>query len=510
MALIQSLRLEQRLLAGLAKFPKKFYYLEKFIGDEDFTSHSYKKIFYHLKRSILNGDSVDATTLTAKLEAEKLCFLDEQVGTYDFISNLFENPIKEEMVEQTAKDLKPFTARRRIHAAFLEGAEKMKGLKNASLDEILSISDKVFNNEITYYDGDSGPENIYDELMEVIEDLGNNPISEVGFVGPHKRVHEMYGSLLRPGDITVILARSGVGNTKFCMDFCTKGSLKYNNVPILHFDNGEMSKKDLMFRQMSALTGIPPYYFETGKWRSIEWNGMSNEQIVSLVRSQWPKVKDMKFFYFNVANYTTEAMIQLIQSFYYSSIGRGNPLIFSFDYIKSPLEGRGSQSQWQEVGTMIQKFKSFIQAELLHEGNPVISMITSVQANRSGIVGNRNSSDLPDDAGQVGLSDMITQQCSHMFLLREKTLDEMRNEPDFGTHKLKPIKTRFLGKSAARATQQIMMPNNRQRKNEVFLEVNGFSVEEKGDLVDFMNGDRTDNVEPIEESDNAGGLPEGI
>ena len=47
----------------------------------------------------------------------------------------------------------------------------------------------------------------------------------------------MYGSLLRPGNITVIVARSGVGKTQFCIDFVTKTSEKYE-VPILHFDNG--------------------------------------------------------------------------------------------------------------------------------------------------------------------------------------------------------------------------------------------------------------------------------
>ena len=55
------------------------------------------------------------------------------------------------------------------------------------------------------------------------------------------------------------------------------------------------------------------------------------------------------------------------------------------------------------------------------------------------------------------------------------------------------------------------MPNNRQRRNEINLEINGFSVVEKGDLVDFINSDRTDTVEPMQggAEDNLG-LPEGI
>ena len=387
----------------------------------------------------------------------------------------------------------------------------MKSAKNHSIEEVIAAADKIFNNRIAYLEGSSGPEDIYSDMREVIEGLGNNPVGEIGYVGPHKRVHDLFGSLLRPGDITVIVARSGVGKTKFCMDFCTKVAAEYNDVPVLHFDNGEMSKRDLQFRQMSALTGIPPYYFETGKWRRIEYGGMSSDEVVSLVRRVWPKLEKMRFYYYNVANHTTEEQLNILQKFYYGEVGRGNPMIFSYDYIKSPIEGRGSSSQWQEVGTMIQKYKTFIQAELLHDGEPVIPMITSVQANRGGIVGNRNSSDLDDDTGQVGLSDMISQQCSHMFLLREKTLDEMEREDGFGTHKLKPLKNRFLGKNASRATERILMPNNRQRRNEINLEIDGFQVKEKGDLIDFINFDRTDDVEPIEggTEDNRQ-IPEGM
>ena len=67
--------------------------------------------------------------------------------------------------------------------------------------------------------------------------------------------------------ITVVVARAGVGKTQFCMDFCTKVSSINNNVPILHFDNGEMSKEELIVRQCSALSGVPMHLLETGRWR---------------------------------------------------------------------------------------------------------------------------------------------------------------------------------------------------------------------------------------------------
>ena len=74
---------------------------------------------------------------------------------------------------------------------------------------------------------------IFDEMEDFIErgeiiQLTNLPM------GPHQRVNELYGSLLRPGNITVVVARAGVGKTQFCMDFCTKVSEMNNHVPVLH------------------------------------------------------------------------------------------------------------------------------------------------------------------------------------------------------------------------------------------------------------------------------------
>ena len=113
-------------------------------------------------------------------------------------------------------------------------------------------------------------------------------------------------------------------------------------------------------------------------------------------------------------------------------------------------------------------------------------MITSVQSNRSGIVNNRQAQDVADDASIVSLSDRITQFCSHMFILREKTLDETANEPNFGTHKLINIKSRHLGSEYMRAINPVRMPEGSLRKNAINLHMDGFQVEERGDMVDLV------------------------
>ena len=103
----------------------------------------------------------------------------------------------------------------------------------------------IFDVDPEFDNSDEGVCDIFKEMPNIIEDRGENNITEFGPSGPHPRLQEMFGSLLRPGNITTIVARSGVGKTNFVMDFCTKVSLKHS-IPVIHFDNGEMSKEELI------------------------------------------------------------------------------------------------------------------------------------------------------------------------------------------------------------------------------------------------------------------------
>jgi hypothetical protein len=312
-------------------------------------------------------------------------------------------------------------------------------------------------------------------------------------MGPHQRVNELYGSLLRPGNITVVVARAGVGKTQFCMDFCTKVSAINNNTPVLHFDNGEMSKEELIIRQCSAISGVPMHLLETGRWRQ------AGEEVVNKVRQTWNKIKNLKFYYYNVAGHSIDSMLNIIRRFYYSEIGRGNKMIFSFDYIKTTYERQNGASSWETVGRMVDKFKQLIQKELCFNDAPTVAMLTSVQSNRLGITNNRSAENVVDDESIVSLSDQITQFCSHLFLLRQKTMDEIQSEPEgFGTHKLICLKYRWLGKDVHRALQPVEMPDGSKRKNYINLHMENFALEERGDLQDLVDHMDSEGVEAVE------------
>jgi len=273
------------------------------------------------------------------------------------------------------------------------------------------------------------------------------------------------------------------------MDYTTRTAAKYD-IPVLHFDNGEMSEEELTLRQCSAMTGIPIYLLQSGKWRTSSYKDWTVEEVVERVRSAWDQIKsgNMKFYYENVAGMSAEEMCSYLKRFYYSKVGRGNKMIFSFDYIKTDFNNLGKNEGWQQVASMVHLFKQTIHRDLCFDGKPCVSMMTSVQANRLGITGNRGADAIVDDESVVSLSDGITQFCSHLFLLRRKIPDEIHEDGDrFGTHKLVNLKARHLGKEALRAINPVEMPDGSNRKNFINLNIENFRVEERGDLQDVVN-----------------------
>lgn len=495
--MVYSYELEQHLIAGLIKHPQTYPLIASFIDPSDFFDQNTivnKTIFSVLRQSLEKGDALDEVILTQRVQSLNISF-EDNINISDYIKALSLRQISKDGVLKAAQELKKITVRREIHNSSLDVAKSMKSLSaDASFDEIVSQADKIYNDKINLYEmGSNKPENLFDEMEDFIEERGNNPIDEFGLMGPHQRVNDLYGSLLRPGNITVVVARAGVGKTQFCMDFCTKVSEMNNNVPVLHFDNGEMSKEELIIRQCSALSGIPMHLLETGRWRQ------AGDDVINKVRSTWNKIKNFKFYYYNVAGHSIDSMLNIIRRFYFSEIGRGNKMIFSFDYIKTTYERQNGASSWETVGRMVDKFKQLIQKELCFNDVPAVAMLTSVQSNRLGITNNRSAENVVDDESIVSLSDQITQFCSHLFLLRQKTMDEIQSEPEnFGTHKLICLKYRWLGKDVHRALQPVEMPDGSKRKNYINLHMENFALEEKGDLQDLVDHMDSEGVGALE------------
>ena len=479
--MVYSYEIEQQVLAGLLNNPHTYIEVAPFLSAQDFVSDVNSVIFSFLKADYDQGNFIDEVILSERIKLSGISF-EANINIGDYTKSIKLRKGSPSSLTESAKELKKLSVRRGIAENAQKLISTMSSLNTSkNLTEIVDAADSIYNSNINLYEnGENFPQDIFDEMEDMVELKGNNPKSGFGPPGPHKMLNTLFGSILRPGNITTIVARTGVGKTQFVMDFCTKVSVA-EKIPVLHLDNGEMSKEELLMRQCASLSGVPLNLLETGQWRK------AGAETVNKVRSVWGTIKNYQFFYQNVGGMAVDSMIQMIKHFYFSKVKRGNPLILSFDYIKTTSENTKNKSEWQIVGEMVDKFKRLIQRDVTVDGEPMIAMMTSVQSNRQGITTNRNSDNIVEDESIVSLSDRITQFSSHLFSLRQKTLDELAVEEGFGTHRLTCFKYRHLGSDIHRAIQPVRMPNGDLKRNFINLNFDNFDISEVGDLQDMVN-----------------------
>ena len=481
---LNSIELEKQLLAGLIKHPEAFIDLAPFIDEDDFDDSVdlvNKTIFTVLKHAIENGTQLDHVGLSERINSLGLTFdANVHIGTYVQALDLRKCP--KNAILSTAKDLKNITIRRngiskcREMAKFFE-----KTPLDTPFETLINSSDKLWNEHINTYDvSSSNPENLFADMEEIIEERGNNPVDDFGLTGPHKRMNEIYGNPCQAGNIMMLCARSGVGKTQFTIDLCLETSKLNNNVPVLHLDNGEMSKSELQMRLAARESGVPMYLLQTGKWRQ------AGKEIVEKVRATWATIQNYNFNYFNVGGINVDEQINLAKRFYYSKVGRGNEMIINFDYIKSTSENFGNKQEYQVIGDMCDKWKRFTQ-DFRFDGEPVVSMVTSVQSNRSGISSNRPTENIIEDESVVSLSDRVVHAATHLYFLRKLNTDELISNNEFGTHRLVMLKHRHLGENPERATTPIRLDDGSLAPNALFFNFDNFHMTEVGDLQDLVD-----------------------
>ena len=477
-------KLELHLISGLLRKPNEYLTIQSFFSEDDIYSEDSL-----LRRTILSlirqavekgeGESVDAMIIAQRLEGLGIKF-DEDIPVGQFVESLALRNVPEGSVYKAAVELKKLSERRKNIAAMGRAIDKLKSLdRSAPISAIQDVIDKEVNSQLSAIDSsDNGPVNIYDDIEALVEDRGNNPITDYGMLGPYKRVNEIYGSLVRAGNITVIVARAKSGKTSLALHYTTFIADKYG-VPVLHLDNGEMSKEELQFRQAAALTGVPLYLIETGQWRN------AGEEVVQKVRSGLKRAKKLKFYYYCVGGMSADEMVAAAKRFYYSVVGRGNEMVLSFDYLKSTGQINANNNEYLLFGEITDKFKKFIQKDMLFNNKPVISLFTSVQSNRSGIVSNKRPDQINDDESQVGGSDKIIQLATHLAILRKKTTNEILEDgEEYGTHKLIFRAARHLGKDTAGHLEPVKI-GDRLDDNFINLRIKNFNIEECGDLRDI-------------------------
>ena len=158
-------------------------------------------------------------------------------------------------------------------------------------------------------------------------------------------------------------------------------------------------------------------------------------------------------------------------------MGRGNPCVVIYDYIKLTGESDKNKQEYQLIGDKVNSLK-----ELCSELN--IPILTACQLNRSAENG-------VDDSSAISQSDRLQWFASFVGIFRRKTVEEIADDgEEFGSHKLIPLATRFQGKDSAGHHDLVRIKEGKKIKyapNYVSFNILNFNVEEKGTLEDIIS-----------------------
>ena len=186
--MLHSFDLEQRLLAGLLKYPEKYTEISSFIDENDFWSEGSKinrTLFLVLRQIIENGDEIDEIIVSERVSRLGISFTDNS-NPSEYIESLSLKKISPESVSGIARELKRYTVRREISSCGQTLSKKMASMSpSADLDTIVQLADQIYNDQINLYEnGSDKPENIFESMEDLVEERGNNPVDEFGFSGP--------------------------------------------------------------------------------------------------------------------------------------------------------------------------------------------------------------------------------------------------------------------------------------------------------------------------------------
>lgn len=473
---LHSLQVEKHALGGLIQNPLVIADVERFLSEKDFVAEPHNVIYSCLKSKFLKNEKIDKVLLAQQIKNLGISFKDD-INIFDYIDAIAFAPITNDATIKACQELVKLRALREVD----ETCEKIKAHINKSVNQDLHTTisqvDVIYGNKMDSFDTEQEPEELFSDIYNIIEELGNNPDEEIGFKTPYPEFNRLYGGL-RGGNVYAIASRPGQGKTTWLNHLgCETGRI--NNVPVLILDT-EMMTKEIKLRTAAAFSGVPLWYLETGNWRK-------NSDMVEKVRGSLKNIsKNYKTYHYHVGNKPVDEVCSIIRRWYLSVVGRGKPAIVIYDYLK--LTGEKVAQNWAEyqaLGEKVDKFK-----RICLEFN--FPFLTAIQLNRSGENSGRDSSNVVDDGAAVAISDRLSWFATYLAIFRRKTFDEiMLDTQESGTHKLIELKARYQGKEAAGHQDLVLrkFPDGKQRyiRNYINFEVKNFLVEEKGSLKDAIS-----------------------
>ena len=468
---IYSLQVEKYVLSGLIRHPTSFADVESFISDSDFVNEVHYTIFCVFKETFNKGEQIDKVLISQKCKNLGITFKDQSIDIFNYVNSICLIPTSQPGLAEGAKELLKLRIRREIEQTGDDIKKFANSCAEKPIEEIITESDKIYNNKICAYAAENNkPEDITANVIEIIEERGNNPIQDTGLVTPYPNFNRLYGGI-RPGNIYAWVSRPKHGKSTILNDLAIKVTSMNKGCRALVLDT-EMSTIDMKFRIASSITGIPVWHLETGNWKK-------NVNLFNKFEESKNKIKGLsnQVDHLQVAGKPIEEVASIVKRWYFSKVGRGNQCVIVYDYIKLTGESDKNKQEYQLIGDKVNALK-----ELCLELN--VPILTACQLNRSAENG-------VDDSSAISQSDRLQWYASFVAIFRRKSVEEIADDGmEFGSHKLIPLATRFQGKDSAGHHDLVRIKEGKKIKyapNYISFNINNFNVEETGTLEDILS-----------------------
>ena len=471
---LQSLQVERHVIGGLIQNPDIIADIDSFVSERDFVAEPHGVIYSCLRSAYINQERIDKVLLAQKIKNLGISFKDN-INIFDYIESISFAPITGKATFKACQELVKYRTLRDLDGT----CDTMKSIIQKSANQELSATiaeiDSTYSKVINSFTMENEPTKLFDDVLDLIEERGNNPVNELGLATPYPEFNRYYGGF-RNKNLYIIASRAKSGKTTWLNETACEIS-KMHKIPVLILDT-EMSSKEVKFRAGAAKSGAGLWYLETGNWRK-------QQKLIDKVRDRLKNVKtDYNVYHMPIGNKKIEEVAAICRRWYLKVVGRGNKCLICYDYIKMMDKLAHNQQEHQLMGDKVDMLKKL--AEELD-----CPILTAVQSNRSGITTNKNSSDVVDDESTIGISDRITWYATYVGILRRKTPDEfVLDTPDSGTHKLIEAVARFQGQDAAGHQDYIArrMPDGSTKhvKNYINFQIENFGVTERGSLKDSI------------------------
>lgn len=412
---------ERAVIAGVCKYGSDIYFdICDIISPDTFTIDS-NMVLWQCVAKIYKDDDKSKIDVPIILSTAKDLGLSVVLNTPEelkHLNSILKFPVEIVNVKKLAAKVRKLQVARLAFERLEQAKDQLLEVKGTEkVSEILSILEIDFSSFLN----ETGETTVHiaDDIDAFIQNLMDNPVSQIGIGTGFKYWDASIGGGLRKGTLNVIGARTKVGKSiiqqNMALHIASKG------IPVLYLDT-EMVLEEHRYRLYANMSGVEINDVETGQF------GKNTADKLKVFEAR-DKSKNIPYFYQNISGMPFEEHLGIMRRWLMKNVGfnddgSAKDCVIMYDYLKLMTGDNISEDmkEYQLLGFMATGLHNFSVRYKL----PIVA---TIQLNRDGI--SKESTDAASG------SDRIAWLCSNFTILKPKADEEVADDgPAQGNRKL--------------------------------------------------------------------------